>query len=55
MGEALGKLYVADYFPQKPRPRSGDDYNLKAALADRIRSSTGWMSRQTGSAKKLAP
>jgi len=56
MGEALGKLYVADYFPPEAKARALEMINnLKAALADRIRT-LDWMDEPTKqeALKKLA-
>lgn len=47
IGEALGKLYVADYFPPQAKARSVELIdNLKAALADKIKS-LEWMDEPT--------
>jgi predicted metalloendopeptidase len=56
LGEALGKLYVADYFPPESKARMLELVNnLKAALADRIKT-LEWMDEPTKQAalKKLA-
>jgi len=56
IGEALGKLYVADYFPPEAKARALELINnLKAALADRIKS-LEWMDDATKqeALKKLA-
>jgi putative endopeptidase len=56
IGEALGKLYVADYFPPEAKARALDLINnLKAALADRIKT-LDWMDEPTKqeALKKLA-
>jgi predicted metalloendopeptidase len=56
LGEALGKLYVADYFPPEAKARALEMINnLKAALADRIKT-VDWMDEPTKQAalKKLA-
>src|SRR5215831_3007209 len=56
LGEALGKLYVADYFPPEAKARALEMINnLKAALADRIKT-LDWMDEPTKQAalKKLA-
>ncbi|MBA3963171.1 MAG: M13 family peptidase [Chthoniobacterales bacterium] len=56
IGEALGKLYVADHFPPDAKKRALEMVNnLKEALADRINSSD-WMDDQTKkeALKKLA-
>ena len=55
VGEALGKLYVADYFPPEAKARALEMINnLKAALADRIKT-VDWMDEPTKQAalKKL--
>jgi predicted metalloendopeptidase len=55
LGEALGKLYVADYFPPEAKARALEMINnLKAALADRIKT-IDWMDEATKQAalKKL--
>ena len=47
LGEALGKLYVADYFPPEAKARALEMINnLKAALADRIKT-VDWMDEPT--------
>ena len=47
IGDALGKLYVAYYFPPKAKARALDLIaNLKAALADRIKT-LEWMDEPT--------
>ncbi len=47
LGEALGKLYVADYFPPEAKARALEMINnLKAALADRIKT-LEWMDEPT--------
>jgi putative endopeptidase len=56
LGEALGKLYVADYFPPEAKARALEMINnLKAALADRIKT-VDWMDEPTKqeALKKLA-
>src|SRR5213076_2173158 len=56
LGEALGKLYVADYFPPEAKARALEMINnLKAALADRIKA-LDWMDEPTKqeALKKLA-
>ncbi|MBA3832425.1 MAG: M13 family peptidase [Chthoniobacterales bacterium] len=56
LGEALGKLYVADHFPPDAKKRALDMVNnLKEALADRINGSD-WMDDKTKAEalKKLA-
>jgi predicted metalloendopeptidase len=56
IGEALGRLYVADYFPPEARSRALELINnLKAALEDRIKS-LDWMDDATKqeALKKLA-
>jgi putative endopeptidase len=56
IGEALGKLYVADYFPPESKVRALELINnLKEALADRIKT-LDWMDEPTKQAalKKLA-
>jgi predicted metalloendopeptidase len=56
IGEALGKLYVADYFPPEAKARALELINnLKEALADRIKT-LEWMDEPTKEAalKKLA-
>jgi len=56
LGEALGKLYVAEYFPPEAKARALEMINnLKAALADRIKT-LDWMDEPTKQAalKKLA-
>ncbi|HZR04571.1 MAG TPA: M13 family metallopeptidase [Candidatus Udaeobacter sp.] len=56
LGEALGKLYVAEYFPPEAKTRALEMINnLKAALADRIKT-LDWMDEPTKQAalKKLA-
>jgi putative endopeptidase len=56
LGEALGKLYVADYFPPEAKARALEMINnLKAALADDIKS-LDWMDQKTKdeALKKLA-
>jgi putative endopeptidase len=56
LGEALGKLYVADYFPPEAKARALEMINnLKAALADRIKT-LEWMDEPTKqeALKKLA-
>jgi predicted metalloendopeptidase len=56
LGEALGKLYVADHFPPDAKKRALEMVNnLKEALADRIKS-VDWMDAQTKkeALKKLA-
>jgi len=56
MGEALGKLYVAEYFPPEAKARALEMItNLKAALADRIKT-LDWMDEPTKqqALKKLA-
>jgi predicted metalloendopeptidase len=56
IGEALGKLYVADYFPPEAKERALELINnLKAALADRIKT-LEWMDEPTKqeALKKLA-
>src|SRR5438876_645916 len=56
LGEALGKLYVADYFPPEAKARALELINnLKEALADRIKT-LEWMDEPTKQAalKKLA-
>jgi putative endopeptidase len=55
LGEALGKLYVAGYFPPEAKARALEMINnLKAALADRIKT-VDWMDEPTKQAalKKL--
>ena len=43
LGEALGKLYVAEYFPPEAKARALEMINnLKEALADRIKN-LGWL------------
>jgi putative endopeptidase len=47
IGEALGKLYVADHFPPEAKQRALEMVNnLREALADRIKS-VDWMDQQT--------
>ena len=56
LGEALGKLYVADHFPPEAKERALEMVkNLKEALADRIKAAT-WMDEKTRqeALKKLA-
>jgi len=56
VGEALGKLYVADHFPPEAKARALELINnLKAALADRIKT-LEWMDEPTKqeALKKLA-
>ena len=56
IGEALGKLYVADYFPPESKARALELVNnLRAALSDRI-NALDWMDDTTKQAaqKKLA-
>jgi putative endopeptidase len=56
LGEALGKLYVADYFPPEAKTRALEMINnLKAAFADRIKT-LDWMDEPTKqeALKKLA-
>ena len=56
IGEALGKLYVADHFPPDAKQRALEMVNnLKDALTDRIRNND-WMDEATKQAalKKLA-
>jgi predicted metalloendopeptidase len=56
IGEALGKLYVADYFPPEAKARALELIkNLKSALADRIKT-LDWMDEPTKqqALKKLA-
>lgn len=56
IGEALGKLYVADYFPPEAKARALDLINnLKEALSDRIKT-LEWMDEPTKqeALKKLA-
>jgi putative endopeptidase len=56
LGEALGKLYVAEYFPPEAKSRALEMItNLKAALADRIKT-LDWMDEPTKqeALKKLA-
>jgi predicted metalloendopeptidase len=56
LGEALGKLYVADYFPPEAKARALEMINnLKAALVDRIKT-LDWMDEPTKqeALKKLA-
>jgi predicted metalloendopeptidase len=56
IGEALGKLYVADHFPPEAKARALELINnLKAALADRIKT-LEWMDEPTKqeALKKLA-
>jgi putative endopeptidase len=56
LGEALGKLYVADYFPPEAKERALEMINnLKAALTDRIKT-LDWMDEPTKqqALKKLA-
>src|SRR5437867_11064518 len=56
IGEALGKLYVADYFPPESKARMLDLVNnLRSALADRIKT-LEWMDEPTKQAalKELA-
>jgi putative endopeptidase len=56
LGEALGKLYVADHFPPEAKKRALEMVNnLKEALADRINAAT-WMDEKTRqeALKKLA-
>jgi putative endopeptidase len=56
IGEGLGKLYVADYFPPEAKARALELINnLKAALADRIKT-LEWMDEPTKqeALKKLA-
>jgi putative endopeptidase len=55
LGEALGKLYVTEYFPPEAKARALEMINnLKAALADRIKT-LDWMDEPTKQAalKKL--
>ena len=56
LGESLGKLYVADYFPPEAKARALDLVNnLREALADRIKT-LDWMDDATKqeALKKLA-
>jgi putative endopeptidase len=56
LGESLGKLYVADYFPPEAKARALELLNnLREALADRIKS-LDWMDEPTKqeALKKLA-
>ena len=56
IGEALGKLYVADYFPPEAKARALELINnLKEALSDRIKT-LEWMDEPTkqSALKKLA-
>ncbi len=56
IGEALGKLYVADHFPPGAKARALEMVeNLKAALSDRIKAAD-WMDDETKAEaqKKLA-
>jgi len=56
LGEALGKLYVAEYFPPEAKARALEMItDLKAALADRIKT-LDWMDEPTKqeALKKLA-
>ena len=56
IGEALGKLYVADYFPPEAKARALDLINnLREALSDRIKT-LDWMDEPTKqeALKKLA-
>src|SRR5438132_2020233 len=56
IGEALGKLYVADYFPPEAKARALELINnLKEALGDKIKS-LDWMDEPTKqeALKKLA-
>jgi putative endopeptidase len=56
LGEALGKLYVADYFPPEAKARALEMINnLKSALSDRIKT-LEWMDEPTKeqALKKLA-
>ncbi len=56
LGEALGKLYVADYFPPQAKARAEELVrNVQAAMADAIKSNN-WMDDQTKTEalKKLA-
>jgi len=56
LGEALGKLYVAEYFPPEAKARALEMINnLKEALADRIKN-LSWMDEPTKqeALKKLA-
>lgn len=56
IGEALGKLYVADYFPPESKAKALELVNnLRSALSDRI-NALEWMDAQTKQAaqKKLA-
>jgi len=56
VGEALGKLYVADYFPPESKARALELVNnLRSALSDRI-NALDWMDDATKQAaqKKLA-
>jgi putative endopeptidase len=56
LGEALGKLYVAEYFPPEAKARALELINnLKAALRDRIKT-LDWMDEPTKqeALKKLA-
>ena len=56
LGESLGKLYVADYFPPEAKARALEMVNnLKEALADRIKT-LDWMDDATKqeALKKLA-
>src|SRR5205814_10732412 len=56
IGEALGKLYVADYFPPEAKARALELINnLKEALSDRIKT-LEWMDEPTKeqALKKLA-
>src|SRR4029077_19740048 len=56
LGEALGKLYVADHFPPEAKERALEMVNnLKEALADRIKAAS-WMDEKTReeALKKLA-
>jgi putative endopeptidase len=56
LGEALGKLYVADYFPPQAKARAEELVkNVQASMADAIRN-CAWMDEKTKDAalKKLA-
>jgi putative endopeptidase len=56
LGEALGKLYVADYFPPQAKARAQELVkNVQEAMADAIKK-TAWMDEQTKkeALKKLA-
>ena len=56
LGEALGRLYVADYFPPQAKARALElVHNVQAAMADAIKNNS-WMDQKTKdeALKKLA-